>query len=43
MGTFALQPHVAEFLEMVMHDENLDYRIEQIKIARARGWPEGSA
>ena len=33
MGTFALQPHVAEFLEMVMHDENLDYRIEQIKIA----------
>lgn len=32
MGTFALQPHVAEFLEMVMHDENLDYRIEEIKV-----------
>lgn len=33
MGTFALQPHVAEFLEMVMHDENLDYRIEEVKVS----------
>jgi voltage-gated potassium channel len=32
MAAFALQPHVAEFLDVVMHDESLDYRIEQIEI-----------
>jgi voltage-gated potassium channel len=33
MAAFALQPHVAEFLDVVMHDETLDYRIEQFDIA----------
>ncbi len=33
MAAFALQPHVAEFLDVVMHDDTLDYRIEQFEIA----------
>jgi len=32
MAAFALQPHVSEFLDVVMHDETLDYRIEEIEI-----------
>jgi voltage-gated potassium channel len=32
MAAFALQPHVAEFLDVVMHDEALEFRIEQIHI-----------
>jgi voltage-gated potassium channel len=32
MATFALQPHVAEFLDGVIHDESLNYRMEQIDI-----------
>ena len=32
LAAFALQPHVAEFLDVVMHDETLDHRIEEIKI-----------
>src|ERR1700682_5103562 len=32
MAAFALQPHVAEFLDVVMHDETLDYRIEEGRI-----------
>jgi voltage-gated potassium channel len=32
MAAFALQPHVAEFLDVVMHDEALEFRIEQIEI-----------
>ena len=35
MAAFALQPHVAEFLDVVMHDETLDYRIEEMKITSA--------
>ena len=35
MAAFALEPHVAEFLDVVMHDETLDYRIEEIKITPA--------
>jgi voltage-gated potassium channel len=35
MAAFALQPHVAEFLDVVMHDETLDYRIEEMKITPA--------
>jgi voltage-gated potassium channel len=34
MASFALQPHVAEFLEGVLHDESADYRIEQIEIGQ---------
>ncbi len=32
MAAFALQPEVADFLDVVMHDENLEFRIEQIEI-----------
>ncbi|GAB2442515.1 potassium channel family protein [Nocardia tengchongensis] len=32
MAAFALQPNVAEFLDVVMHDENLEFRIEEIEI-----------
>jgi voltage-gated potassium channel len=37
MAAFALQPHVAEFLEIVMHDGSLEFRLEEVAI------PEGSA
>ncbi len=33
MAGFALQPDVAEFLDVVMHDEDLDFRIQQIQVA----------
>lgn len=33
LAAFALQPHVAEFLDVVMHDDNLDWRIQQVPIA----------
>jgi voltage-gated potassium channel len=32
MAAFALQPHVAEFLDVVMHDETLEFRIEQVEV-----------
>lgn len=32
MAAFSLQPHVSEFLDVVMHDETLDYRIEGVEI-----------
>lgn len=32
MAAFALQPDVAEFLDVVMHDEYLDFRIQQVKV-----------
>jgi voltage-gated potassium channel len=32
MATFALQPQVAEFLDVVMHDEDLDYQIEEVYV-----------
>jgi voltage-gated potassium channel len=32
MAAFALQPHVADFLDVVMHDDELDYRLEQVEI-----------
>ncbi|MFI6364097.1 potassium channel family protein [Nocardia sp. NPDC050630] len=32
MAAFALQPNVAEFLDVVMHDETLDYRVEEFDI-----------
>jgi voltage-gated potassium channel len=35
MGAFALQPHVAEFSHVVMHDETLDYRIEEVEVSPA--------
>ncbi|WP_406230413.1 potassium channel family protein [Nocardia sp. NBC_01009] len=33
MAAFALQPNVAEFLDVVMHDDTLEYRIEEVQIA----------
>ncbi len=33
MATFTMQPHVAEFLDVVMHDGALDFRMEQVQIA----------
>jgi voltage-gated potassium channel len=35
MAAFAQQPHVAEFLDVVMHDEALDFRIEEVEIPAA--------
>lgn len=32
MAAFALQPHVAEFLDVVMHDETLEFQIEQVEV-----------
>jgi voltage-gated potassium channel len=32
MAVFALQPEVAEFLDVVMHDEDLDFRIQEIHV-----------
>ncbi len=35
MAAFALQPNVAEFLDVVMHEDALEYRIEEIVVARS--------
>lgn len=32
LAVFALQPDVAEFLDVVMHEENLDFRIQQVEV-----------
>ncbi|MEO1062578.1 MAG: potassium channel protein [Actinomycetota bacterium] len=32
MATFALQPNVAEFLDVVMHDDEVEWRLEEIEI-----------
>ena len=32
MAGFALQPEVAEFLDVVMHDEDLDFRIQEFHV-----------
>ncbi len=32
MAALAVQPHVAEFLDVVMHDGSLDFRLEQVQI-----------
>jgi voltage-gated potassium channel len=32
LAAFALQPDVAEFLDVVMHDDTLDWRIQQVPI-----------
>jgi voltage-gated potassium channel len=32
MAAFALQPHVAEFLDVVMHDDTLEFRIEEVEV-----------
>ena len=35
MASFALHGDVAEFLDVVMHDEDIEYRIDQIRIPEA--------
>jgi voltage-gated potassium channel len=32
MAAFALHPDVAEFLDVVLHDEEIDYRIAQVRV-----------
>ena len=32
MAAFALQPHVAEFLDVVMHDGSLEFRLEEVAV-----------
>jgi len=32
MAAFALQPHVAEFLDVVMNEEALEFRMEQVEV-----------
>ncbi len=32
MAAFVLQPHVAEFLDVVMHDGSLEFRLEEVSI-----------
>jgi len=32
LAVFALQPDVAEFFDVVMHDENVDWRVEQVPV-----------
>lgn len=32
LAVFALQPDVAEFLDVVVHEENLDFRIQQVRV-----------
>jgi voltage-gated potassium channel len=36
MAAFVLQPHVAEFLDVVMHDGSLEFRLEEVAV------PQGS-
>ncbi len=33
MAAFVLQPHVAEFLDVVMHDGTLEFRLEEVAVA----------
>jgi voltage-gated potassium channel len=33
LAVFALQPDVAEFFDVVMHDESVDWRVEQVAVA----------
>lgn len=33
LAAFALQPDVAEFLDVVMHEESLDWRVQQVQVA----------
>ena len=35
MAAFALQPSVTEFLDVIMHERSLDYRLEEIPVPQA--------
>ena len=32
MAAFVMQPHVSEFLDVVMHDESVEFRLEEIEV-----------
>jgi voltage-gated potassium channel len=32
MAAFVLQPHVAEFLDVVMHERTLEFRLEEVTV-----------
>ena len=32
MAAFVLRPHVAEFIDVVMHEESLEFRLEEVVI-----------
>jgi len=34
MAAFVIHPHVAEFLDVVMHDGTLEFRLEEVAVAR---------
>ena len=34
MAAFVLQPHVTEFLDVVMHDRGIEFRLEEVPVAR---------
>ena len=34
MAAFVLRPHVAEFLDVVMHEEQLEFRLEEVPVGR---------
>ena len=42
MAVFALQPDVAEFLDVVMHDEDLDFRIQEVSVESGSALAEKS-
>jgi voltage-gated potassium channel len=33
MAAFAVHPNVAEFLDVVMHDENLEFHLEEVRVS----------
>jgi voltage-gated potassium channel len=33
MAAFVLQPHVTEFLDVVMHDQDIEFRLEEVTVA----------
>ena len=35
MAAFVLQPHVTEFLDVVMHDRDIEFRLEEVTVAAA--------
>ena len=42
MAVFALQPDVAEFIDVVMHDEDLDFRIQEVPVESGSALAEKS-
>ena len=39
MAAFLVQPHVTEFLDVVMHDREMELRLEELEIAATRRSP----